>query len=102
MTLPAPSRAVTSGNLARYKRGRLALIVALGGKCVDCGEADPDELQFDHTGPRTWVANKTSRWQRLAHYRREAAAGEIELRCGDCNNRKGKPAAAGSDEPIPE
>src|SRR4051812_2967477 len=93
VTLPAPSRAVTSGNLARYNRGRLALIVLRGGECVDCGEAAPDKPQFDHTGPRTWVANKTSRWQRLAHYRRETAAGEIELRCADCNNRKGKPAA---------
>jgi len=85
------SRAVRDGNHRRYHRGRRELIAALGGKCVDCDEADADLLEFHHTRRRTWQARKTSRWQRLAHYRREAALGTVVLLCGACNKARGRP-----------
>src|SRR5947209_2351671 len=83
------SRAVASGNVRRYRRGRQELIDQLGGKCADCGATE--DLEFDHPSGRTWEARKTSRWQRLALYRREAKDGKIELRCKDCNKRRGSP-----------
>lgn len=90
-----------------YRLGRLKLIARLGGECVDCGEADPNELQFDHKHGRTWVARKKCRAARLALYRKEAEADEIELRCGTCNKKKGKPFGSApliepNNEPLPE
>jgi hypothetical protein len=83
------SRAVASGNVRRYRAARELLIEELGGQCVDCGSTE--SLQFDHTVVRTWSARKTSRWVRIARYRREALAGVIALRCKVCNNSKGRP-----------
>src|SRR5258708_3465831 len=83
------SRAVRSGNVRRYRAARELLIAELGGQCVDCGALSP--LQFDHVAQRTWSARKTSRWVRIARYRREAECGHIELRCGSCNKLKGRP-----------
>lgn len=77
--------------IASYRRRRTALIEKLGGACVDCGDDDHAKLEFDHKTVRTWVARKVSRWQRIANYWREAERGEIELRCSDCNKRKGQP-----------
>lgn len=74
-----------------YRRGRAELIAHLGGKCVDCDEDNPKRLEFDHLTPRTWKAKDVSRWVRLARYRREAEAGQIELRCRSCNASKGEP-----------
>lgn len=70
------------------KRKREELIVTLGGKCVLCGAIR--RLEFDHIdGRRTWVAAKTSRWQRIINYAREAKAGLIQLLCRRCNAQKG-------------
>jgi len=72
-----------------YRIGRLRLIIQAGGRCVDCGCDEPDRLQFDHIKVRTWVARSTSRWVRLARYRRELEAGEVVLRCSECNCKLG-------------
>lgn len=85
------SRNEREGVGRQYKKRRLALIEKLGGKCVDCGTAALAVLEFDHLTPRTWKANRTGRMERIRRYEREAADGEIELRCRECNNRKGKP-----------
>lgn len=76
---------ITAADRAKvYRKGRLKLIASLGGKCIGCPE-------------RTWIARKTSRWVRLAMYRREAALGIIELRCANCNKKLGKPKSKNSD-----
>lgn len=70
------------------KSERERLIDELGGRCVECGALEG--LQFDHkTGLRRWIARNLSRWMRMVHYRREAAQGELQLLCGDCNRKKG-------------
>jgi hypothetical protein len=84
-----------------YRRQRAYLVALLGGRCVDCGEDDPRQLEFDHVGRRTWTARDTSRWVRVARYGREAfrvtecgrleATGQIVLRCDPCNRAKGQP-----------
>jgi hypothetical protein len=73
-----------------YTRGRALLEKELGGCCKGCGRKT--RLEFHHLFPRAWSPSKTSRWVRLARYRREAAAGQVELRCRSCNARAGKPA----------
>lgn len=88
---PAFSRMELKPNRQREwaNRKRAELIEELGGCCVDCGGTR--RLEFDHIKPRTWVANKISRWARMTRYIREAAEGKIELRCRRCNNKKGRP-----------
>lgn len=76
-----------------YRRERARLIAALGGKCVECGTTE--ELEFDHLKPRTWIANKTSRWQRLRNYIKDWKKGELCLRCRVCNAKGGTPARSG-------
>lgn len=80
-----------------YHKARKQLIKELGGKCVCCGTKN--RLEFHHKEPRDWDPHKTSRWVRLARYRREAEEGKVELRCRHCNAVAGCPHI--SDEPIP-
>lgn len=70
---------------------RAELIEQLGGCCVDCGKTR--RLEFHHTVPRTWVANRLSRWARMVRYIREAAEGKITLLCRRCNVKRGQPKA---------
>lgn len=72
-----------------YKRSRKALVQELGGQCTCCGSRR--KLEFHHLFGRDWDPAKTARWVRLARYRREAAAGLVELRCRHCNSVAGKP-----------
>lgn len=63
------------------------LISMLGGCCAHCRSTD--RLEFHHTGPRTWVARKKSRWMRAILYRRDIEAGIIRLLCRDCHEALG-------------
>jgi hypothetical protein len=89
-------------NRLMYKERRLELIDEMGGVCVECDERDPDLLEFHHKHERTWTCRDKNRWTRLAIYKREWAAGKIELLCASCNKKAGKPApavcAGGGDE----
>jgi hypothetical protein len=56
--------------------------------CVDCGEADPVVLDFDHvggnkTGNISYLLNTVASWQRI-----EAEIGKCEVRCANCHRRK--------------
>jgi hypothetical protein len=69
-------------------RRRRALIQALGGCCELCGSSH--KLQFHHTGPRTWVARRKSRWMRIILYWRDYQAGIIQLLCSQCHIKEGR------------
>lgn len=92
--LEAGKKAKRERRKAGYRRQRIKLIVFLGGKCRQCGEDNPDKLEFNHLKERTWIANKTARWVRIARYWREAREGVIELLCGECNKKYGRPVAS--------
>lgn len=66
--------------------------------CAVCGTTE--ELEFDHDEPRDWIANKTSRWQRLRLYIRDIKAGKVKhLLCRVHNAQKGRPEG-GDEEPF--
>jgi hypothetical protein len=55
--------------------------------CVDCGEADPVVLDFDHVGEKRWgVVQLAGRECSLAALEREIA--ECEIRCANCHRRR--------------
>lgn len=73
-----------------YRRqNRLRLIEYLRGKtCIDCGEADPLNLDFDHRDAREKDDNVgrlvgTGQWTRV-----EVEIAKCEIRCGNCHRRR--------------
>lgn len=88
-------RNLTVSRRRNYARGRALLEKEAGGCCVGCG--CQRGLEFHHIYGRDWVASRTSRWVRLARYRREWLMGLVELRCRKCNAKLGRP---GSRLPI--
>lgn len=80
-----------------YRKGRRALIKQMGGKCFRCKYKW--RLEFHHLVPRTWDPAKTSRWVRLARYRREWKAGIVCLACKRCNKLIGRPLAQTVQDP---
>lgn len=93
------ARAMGARQRAWAARVRLQLIEQLGGVCVDCGSTE--KLEFDHRVPRRWVNRHLDPSWRISKIKAEIAAGEIELRCPECNKRKGKPRPEYLDEPTP-
>lgn len=76
------------------RKARVKLLQQLGGKCVDCGEADPKKLTFDHIVP---LSNEQCEHRcrigansRMVLYRKEAKENLIEIRCQSCNVKKSK------------
>jgi hypothetical protein len=66
-----------------YARAHLA-----ENPCVDCGEADPNLLDFDHIDPSTKVlaVAELIRQGREADVRIEVA--KCEIRCANCHRRR--------------
>lgn len=97
-----PARVALRRRWAERKRNylrarRLRLIMFLGGKCIDCPQANPARLEFDHIEPRRWSPRKTWSNKRLAIYEVEAAQGKLVLRCRSCNASRGEPIQADDD-----
>lgn len=67
----------------QYRRLRRQLVLDMGGYCAYC--TTRLGLEFHHTKPRTWIARKTSRLQRIRLYRRDWERGDLDLACGECN-----------------
>ena len=64
-----------------------ALAYLLEHPCVDCGEADPVVLEFDHRGDKAFTVGAALHW----HVRWEVIADEIEkceVRCANCHRRR--------------
>lgn len=82
-------------NVRRYRRQkntrlRLIQLVAqykIGAKCVDCGEADPIVLEFDHVrGTKKGNISRmlcTATWSKI-----QEEIAKCELRCANCHRRK--------------
>lgn len=68
-----------------YAKAKRRLLEEMGGVCATPGCGKRRGLEFHHPYHRGWVAAKTSRWVRLARYRREWKLGLIDLRCRKCN-----------------
>lgn len=54
--------------------------------CIDCGEADPVVLDFDHRGDKSFgIANMLQfvLWRRI-----EAEIAKCDVRCANCHRRK--------------
>jgi len=68
---------------------RARLRAELGGRCVFCGSTD--NLQFDHIHPATRfrVAREAGFVRSTTLYRRDYAAGLLQLLCDHCNRTKG-------------
>lgn len=87
-------------NTLAAKKMRDDLLAKLGAWCVDCGEDDPDVLEFDHINGRAYLPNKLSYRQRMTTYRREAERGELAVVCADCNKKRRKKNDNGSFVPT--
>lgn len=83
-------------------RARLKLILAMGGKCVDCKQDDPAELTFDHIVPlsdeQATYRQRIGANSRMVMNRKEAAEGLITLRCYVCQRKKNCEPKQGSLE----
>lgn len=47
-----------------YTANRVKAIEALGGKCIHCGESDPDTFNFHHIDPSTKQFALSTRWKK--------------------------------------
>lgn len=77
--------------VARARWMRWTLLQLLGAKCVECGEDNLDQLEFDHLVPRDWEPRRLNRWQRMRRYWIDWEHSRLTLRCRKHNAAKGYP-----------
>jgi hypothetical protein len=77
--------------MKKYRhRRRQELLDRHGGKCVECGNDDPDILQVDHVFndgafERAQFPNRDEYTMHLIRY---ADSGRYKLLCANCNTKK--------------
>lgn len=68
------------------KNARFALLFKLGGCCAKCSSTK--ELEFDCIIPQGHVHHRLGTAKRMTFYRRQHAAGNLQILCRRCNNKK--------------
>lgn len=76
-----PQNMVTWARNARFK-----LMFELGGQCARCGKVK--ELEFDCIVPQGHVHHRLGVSSRMVFYRRQHKAGNLQILCRVCNNKK--------------
>lgn len=56
--------------------------------CIDCGEADPVVLEFDHRGDKVTEISAAAYMRAWTWERVEAEIAKCEVRCANCHKRK--------------
>jgi hypothetical protein len=76
--------------MARYaERNRAVVALYLSSRaCVDCGEADPRVLEFDHVRGKKLGNVSSLRTGGYSLERLEAELAKCEVRCANCHRRK--------------
>jgi hypothetical protein len=82
---------------AKAKAKAWVLAYLLGHPCLDCGEADPKVLEFDHRDPalkRHNISRMVSDGMGLTSIEREVA--KCDVRCCNCHRRRSLDEGHGS------
>ncbi len=69
------------------RRKRAELMAELGNRCAWCGEIEG--LTFDCIVPTGHNHHRGSTDQRMCFYRKQHAAGNVQILCHSCNSSKG-------------
>ena len=78
----------------RREQNRVKARLYLGGACVDCGEDDPDVLEFDHRAGKKFTKSiaslMTCSWETI-----QANLDLCDLVCANCHCKRtrGRPTA---------
>ena len=75
---------------------RSRLLEAYGGRCVACGESDPDVLLIDHVNDDGHEHRRSMRNQQVyTDLERRGYPDEVQLLCGNCSLRKDRRRSTG-------
>lgn len=87
---PARREGIRNWMRATAKRSKEAVLnYLLSHPCVDCGEADPIVLEFDHRDPKTKLFGiSKGQVNGLASGKLFAEIAKCDVRCANCHRRK--------------
>ena len=72
---------------AEMKLGNMSLATSRTHPCVDCGEANPNKLEFDHHGDKEFdITHMLYKGFSIPHIAAEIS--KCEARCANCHRRK--------------
>lgn len=72
----------------RAKKQREEAVFAWGGKCVQCGEADPSKLEFHHRDPSTKFMGLSYMFGHFSDDRILEEMEKCDLLCKPCHTRE--------------
>jgi hypothetical protein len=87
-TVGRPVRAIRRGGPTRKDLERLAFSYLAGHACVDCGEADPIVLDFDHVRGRKSANVSDLVATRASVSEIQAEIAKCDVRCANCHRKK--------------